>query len=230
MVSERPRHGAVRAVVLGRLEALASRRIRSVTEVVRRPQSSIPIRSASMSTLDLTLFGPVPRMPPLSSDTATGGRLADRAPAGHARGQAHRVAAGSTSRSPLPVASIVAYVAFTLMICGAVAPAHRSPLYLAGAAGGPGGMVPAPPTRRPGCSSQCPAIWVRMLSLGAPETCDQIIVSRAALRVAHRGGNPYGFGYAESVPPGAPFPYGPLGLLIPRLVRSARRSRSWPWR
>jgi hypothetical protein len=58
-------------------------------------------------------------------------------------------------------------------------------------------------------------MWVRTLYLGAPETCDQMMVSRAALGVALGGGNPYGFGYAESVPPGAPFPYGPLGLITP---------------
>lgn len=54
------------------------------------------------------------------------------------------------------------------------------------------------------------AVWLRAIALGVPETCDQMAVSRAALGVISGGGNPWGFGYAESVPPGAPFPYGPL--------------------
>jgi len=54
-------------------------------------------------------------------------------------------------------------------------------------------------------------IYLRALYLGYPESCDQMAVSRAALGVITSGGNPWGFGYAESVPPGAPFPYAPLG-------------------
>jgi hypothetical protein len=42
---------------------------------------------------------------------------------------------------------------------------------------------------------------------------DVLIVTRAAIEHALAGGNPYGIGYAESTPPGAPFPYGPLALL-----------------
>jgi hypothetical protein len=38
-------------------------------------------------------------------------------------------------------------------------------------------------------------------------------VTRSALGYATLGQNPYGFGYAESRPPGAPFPYGPIDLL-----------------
>jgi hypothetical protein len=45
-----------------------------------------------------------------------------------------------------------------------------------------------------------------------PET-DQVAVSRAAGLAALGGENPYGRGYDESVPPGAPYPYGPLALL-----------------
>jgi hypothetical protein len=56
-------------------------------------------------------------------------------------------------------------------------------------------------------------VWLRLLSIGPIETSDQLTVSRAALNLVLAGGNPYGHGYAESVPPGAPFPYGPLGLL-----------------
>jgi len=43
---------------------------------------------------------------------------------------------------------------------------------------------------------------------------DQISVSQAAWdRVASGLGGPYGVGYAATDPPGAPFPYGPLGLI-----------------
>jgi hypothetical protein len=42
---------------------------------------------------------------------------------------------------------------------------------------------------------------------------DVLIVTRAAIEHALAGGNPYGIGYPESTPPGAPFPYGPLALL-----------------
>jgi hypothetical protein len=52
-----------------------------------------------------------------------------------------------------------------------------------------------------------------VLYLTYPETCDQLAVSRAALTLVAHGTSPWGFGYAESVPPGAPFPYGPLGAL-----------------
>ncbi len=42
---------------------------------------------------------------------------------------------------------------------------------------------------------------------------DVLIVTRAAIDVMLDGGNPYGIGYPQSTPPGAPFPYGPLALL-----------------
>jgi hypothetical protein len=42
---------------------------------------------------------------------------------------------------------------------------------------------------------------------------DVLIVTRAAIDTVLAGGNPYGIGYDVSVPPGAPFPYGPLALL-----------------
>ncbi len=42
---------------------------------------------------------------------------------------------------------------------------------------------------------------------------DVLIVTEAAAREMLAGGNPYGIGYAESIPPGAPFAYGPLALL-----------------
>jgi hypothetical protein len=115
-----------------------------------------------------------------------------------------------------PVATVVAYVAFSLFLLGTVnALAHRSPLYLLALLAIPAGWFLL---RRPmalGLVMVAASLWIRLLYLGAPETCDQLAVSRAALGVALQGGNPYGFGYAESVPPGAPFPYGPLGLLTP---------------
>jgi hypothetical protein len=55
-----------------------------------------------------------------------------------------------------------------------------------------------------------------VLRVGYVDACctDQIAVSNAAWeRVSHGLGGPYGVGYAETDPPGAPFPYGPLGLL-----------------
>ncbi len=42
---------------------------------------------------------------------------------------------------------------------------------------------------------------------------DQITVSQSAWERVLAGGNPYGVGYASTTPPGAPFPYGPLGLV-----------------
>ena len=42
---------------------------------------------------------------------------------------------------------------------------------------------------------------------------DVLIVTEAAIREMLAGGNPYGHGFEASVPPGAPFPYGPLALL-----------------
>jgi hypothetical protein len=42
---------------------------------------------------------------------------------------------------------------------------------------------------------------------------DPVAVTVAAGQAALNGYNPYGHGYAAAVPPGAPFPYGPLALL-----------------
>jgi hypothetical protein len=42
---------------------------------------------------------------------------------------------------------------------------------------------------------------------------DVFLVTQAAIERVLGGGNPYGIGYATSIPPGAPFPYGPLVLL-----------------
>jgi hypothetical protein len=41
---------------------------------------------------------------------------------------------------------------------------------------------------------------------------DVLTVTQAAIREMLAGGNPYGHGFAESVPPGAPFAYGPVAL------------------
>jgi hypothetical protein len=41
---------------------------------------------------------------------------------------------------------------------------------------------------------------------------DVLAVTEAAIHEMLAGGNPYGHGFAESVPPGAPFAYGPLAL------------------
>jgi hypothetical protein len=55
--------------------------------------------------------------------------------------------------------------------------------------------------------------WLRVMYLGFPETSDQLMVARAALDLVLAGGNPYGIGYEASMPPGAPFIYGPLAVL-----------------
>ncbi len=71
-----------------------------------------------------------------------------------------------------------------------------------------------------------PAVIVVLLLIGvglrlAPPTgfSDVLTVTEAASREMLAGGNPYGHGYAVSVPPGAPFAYGPVALLwyLPRL-------------
>ena len=73
-----------------------------------------------------------------------------------------------------------------------------------------------------------PAAVLILLAVGialrlAPATgfSDVLVVTEAASREMLAGGNPYGHGFAESVPPGAPFAYGPLALLwyLPSLDR-----------
>ena len=56
---------------------------------------------------------------------------------------------------------------------------------------------------------------------------DVLVVTEAAIREMLAGGNPYGHGYAESLPPGAPFAYGPLALLwyLPSLDEPGRLER-----
>jgi hypothetical protein len=115
----------------------------------------------------------------------------------------------------LPVSSLVAYLIFVALMLGTVDALAKDGdmLYLLALLAIPAGAFLL---RRPvllGLAIAAASIWIRMVYLGHPETCDQLAVSRAALDVVVRGGNPYGFGYAESVPPGAPYPYGPLGMV-----------------
>jgi hypothetical protein len=51
------------------------------------------------------------------------------------------------------------------------------------------------------------------VSMLAHRASDVSAVTGAAISVVLHGGNPYGFGYGVSVPPGAGFPYGPVDLL-----------------
>ena len=54
-----------------------------------------------------------------------------------------------------------------------------------------------------------------ILRLGFVDRCcaDQIIVSQSAWERVLSGLGPYGVGYASAIPPGAPYPYGPLGII-----------------
>jgi hypothetical protein len=56
-------------------------------------------------------------------------------------------------------------------------------------------------------------VALRWAFLGLPVTSDQVAVSMAASELAFAGENPYGRGFDVTVPPGAPYPYGPLALL-----------------
>jgi hypothetical protein len=51
------------------------------------------------------------------------------------------------------------------------------------------------------------------LSLAGVWQADPVAVTVAAGQAALNGYDPYGHGYAAAVPPGAPFPYGPLALV-----------------
>ena len=57
----------------------------------------------------------------------------------------------------------------------------------------------------------------------APATgfSDVLVTTEAAIREMLAGGDPYGHGYDQSTPPGAPFAYGPVALLwyLPSLAR-----------
>lgn len=54
-------------------------------------------------------------------------------------------------------------------------------------------------------------IALRIASIDQPGS-DVLRVTEAAVQRMLAGGNPYGSGYEESIPPGAPFPYGPVAL------------------
>ena len=62
-------------------------------------------------------------------------------------------------------------------------------------------------------------VGVALRLAGGSGFSDVLTVTEAAIRDMLAGGNPYGHGYEESFPPGAPFAYGPLALLwyLPRL-------------
>jgi len=55
-------------------------------------------------------------------------------------------------------------------------------------------------------------ITVRLVMVGASSS-DALIVTVAAIERVLSGAGPWGIGYPETIPPGAPFPYGPLALL-----------------
>jgi hypothetical protein len=55
-------------------------------------------------------------------------------------------------------------------------------------------------------------IVLRLTFLGLLDA-DGLAISQGALQAVLGGGNPYGHGYEVSIPPGAPFVYGPLALL-----------------
>jgi hypothetical protein len=54
-----------------------------------------------------------------------------------------------------------------------------------------------------------------VLRIGFADRCctDQIIVSQSAWERVLSGEGPYGVGYSSAIPPGAPFPYGPLAVI-----------------
>ena len=56
------------------------------------------------------------------------------------------------------------------------------------------------------------SVLIRIAFAGAAHT-DTLDIAQSAAARALTGSNPYGVGYASSIPPGIPYPYGPLGLL-----------------
>jgi len=54
-------------------------------------------------------------------------------------------------------------------------------------------------------------VWLRMNAVYGGFS-DVAQVTQAAIRMVQSGGNPYGIGYPESFPPGAPYAYGPMAL------------------
>lgn len=55
-------------------------------------------------------------------------------------------------------------------------------------------------------------LWLRSAAVGGGSS-DVLAVTQAAVRTALAGANPYGIGYPQSIPPGAPYAYGPVSLL-----------------
>jgi hypothetical protein len=56
-------------------------------------------------------------------------------------------------------------------------------------------------------------VGVALRAVPGPPGSDVLTVVRAAMELALAGGNPYGHGFVESRPPGAPYAYGPVALL-----------------
>lgn len=115
----------------------------------------------------------------------------------------------------LPWHAIIAYLVFSIALGKSIDAemARGYPAAIAAALAVPLGLVLL---RRPLALALvfvAAGVYLRALYVGYPEGCDQLAVSRAALGVALGGGNPYGVGYAQSWPPGAPFPYGPGAMV-----------------
>jgi hypothetical protein len=113
-------------------------------------------------------------------------------------------------RPPAPWVTLALVVAFSLLVTTGV-PARATVIHLLIV----GGLAVASFRWRVGWPAILALVLVGSglrLELSDPGS-DVLTVTRAAIEVALDGGNPYGIGYPESTPPGAPFPYGPLALL-----------------
>lgn len=60
-------------------------------------------------------------------------------------------------------------------------------------------------------------VWLRLQHLDEHGS-DVLTVTREAIRHVATGENPYGHGYVDSIPPGAPYAYGPLALVYYALM------------
>ena len=67
-------------------------------------------------------------------------------------------------------------------------------------------------------------VGIALRSVPSSGFSDVLTVTEAAAREMLAGGNPYGHGFEASIPPGAPFAYGPLALLwyLPSLADPGR--------
>lgn len=115
----------------------------------------------------------------------------------------------------LPLHALTALALGTLLLADAVTAtvARGHPAAWLALAAIPAGLVLL---RRPvalGIALALAGTWLRILEVGVAPGCDQLAVSRAAFDVIAAGGNPWGIAYAVSVPPGAPYPYGPLAAV-----------------